>query len=130
MTNIMISTALHGIYYPVYLRYQNQMNTFQSLILAGRENQFRALFDQSDDDLRLLLEVLYYGGRCIYADSHLDLTKLPPRQVQHEFYKSINQLLADQGLSFGTPLGGTYLHVRDYQSSAWKKFILPAIDLL
>ena len=85
----MTSTALHGIYYPVYTRYQSQMNTFQSLILAGREDQFRALFDQSDDDLRLLLEVLYYGGRYIYADSGLDLTKLSFRQVLLEFYKFI-----------------------------------------
>ena len=127
---MMTSTALHGIYYPVYTRYQSQMNTFQSLILAGREDQFRALFDQSDDDLRLLLEVLYYGGRYIYADSGLDLTKLSFSQVRLEFYKFSYQFLADQGLSFGTPLGGTHLHVRDYQSSAWKKFILPAIGLL
>ena len=123
----MTSATLRGIY---YLRYLSQMNTFQSLILAGKEDQFRALFDRSDDDLRLLLEVLYYGGRWIYADSSLDLRTLSPRQVQLEFYKFINQFLADQGLSFGTPLGDTHLHVRDYQSSAWKKFILPAIDLL
>ena len=130
MRNMMISTALHGIYYPVYTRYQSQMNTFRSLIQAGREDQFRTLFDQSDDDLRLLLEVLYYGGRWIYADSHLDLTKLSPRQVQQEFYKFINQFLADQGLSFGIPLGATHLNVRDCQSSAWEKFILHAIGLL
>ncbi len=127
MTNMMTSATLRGIY---YLRYLSQMNAFQSLILAGKEDQFRTLFDQSDDDLRLLLEVLYYGGRSIYADSNLDLTKLPPSQVQREFYQSINQFLADQGLSFGTPLGDTHLSVRDYQSSAWKKFILPAIGLL
>lgn len=126
----MISTTLHGPYYPVYTRYQSQMNTFQSLIMAGSESQFTTLFDQSDDDLRLLLEVLYYGGRWIYADSYLDLTKLPSRLVQQKFYKFINEFLADQGLSFGTPLGATHLNVRDYLSSAWKEFILPAIGLL
>lgn len=120
------TSTLHSI----YARYQSQMNDFQSLINAGRENDFRELFDRSEEDLRLLLEVLYYGGRWIYADSSLDLTKLSHKEVREEFYKFSDQFLADQGFSFGMPLSGAHLHVRDYQSSAWKNFILPVIGLL
>ncbi|WP_215494124.1 hypothetical protein [Porphyromonas bobii] len=124
--NMKKTSTLHG----VYSRYQSQMNVFQSRINAGMEDEFRELFDRSEEDLRLLLEVLYYGGRWIYADSSLDLTKLSHEEVREEFYKFSDQFLAGQGLSFGMPLSGAHLHVRDCQSSAWKNFILPAIDLL
>ena len=120
------TSTLHS----VYARYLSQMKVFQSLINAGRENEIRELFDRSEEDLRLLLEVLYYGGRWIYADSSLDLTKLSHEEVREEFYKFSNQFLADQGFSFGMPLSGAHFHVRDYQLSAWKNFILPAIGLL
>lgn len=114
----------------IYERYQSQMNAFQSLIEDGQELKFRELFDQSDADLCLLLEVLYYGGRHIYADSNLDLAKLSLEEVREEFYTFCDRFMANRGLSFGKPLEGERLHVRDYGSSPWKDFILPAIALL
>lgn len=48
------TSTLHG----VYSRYQSQMNVFQSRINAGMEDEFRELFDRSEEDLRLRIKVM------------------------------------------------------------------------
>ena|GEM_PF-1991077 len=98
---------------------------------------FQEFFKQCAPDLRILIEVLYYGGKWIYESRNIDLTTLSLDTMTQEEFEIIQKefdeyccfFMAEQGLSFGKPLDG-HFNVSDGMSSAWKVFLLPAIALL
>ena len=102
-----------------------------------KQKNFEEFFKQCAPDLRILIEVLYYGGKWIY-DENIDLTTLSLDTMTQEEFEKIQKgfdeyccsFMARQRLSFGEPLDGVHFNVSDGMSSAWKVFLLPAIVFL
>lgn len=139
----------------IYTRYQETIDQFLSLLKEEIEHQpkrdpdhgivvtnledllppvdlsepsYKKFLRGQEPDMLILLEVLYYVGRSI-KNREVRLA-VSSEQRLREFIQLCKEHLEADNLSFGQPIGKTYLHVQDYSPYTLMEALAVSLDIL
>ena len=136
----------------IYKRYQDKIDKFLSLLredidcnpeeasyavslvedfedlLTQSEPSYQSFLRGCEPDMLILLETLYYVGRSI-NNREVRLATLHAQRLK-EFVQLCKEHLKADSLSFGNPIGTTYLKVQHCTPSALIQALSPSIVIL